>query len=168
MKWMREALGEAHRAFDAREVPVGCIIVNKSTNTIVSVGRNETNEKNDGTRHCEIVAIDHLLVNTTDDDIDWSDYTLYVTVEPCVMCAAALRIIGLTDIVYGCANDRFGGCASVLDVHNIAPHVVVPLEIVSGVFKKEAIDLLQRFYMRGNAKLPEPKRHRRRTSIIDS
>jgi len=157
---MREALKEAQMAFDAREVPVGCIIVRKSTQNIVSVGKNETNEKNDGTRHCEIVAIDQLVADET--IIDWTDHVLYVTVEPCVMCAAALRIVGLTEVVYGCDNERFGGCASVLDVHNVEPNVVPPLTIVSGILKDEAIDLLQRFYLRGNSKLPEAKRHRRK------
>lgn len=159
-EWMKEALREAKHAFDNREVPVGCIIVSKSKQLIVAVGRNETNEFNDGTRHCELVAIDSL-VKTSSSSIDWEDFVLYVTVEPCVMCAAALRIVGLTEVVYGCANDRFGGCASVLDVHSIAPDVVSALDITPGIMKEEAVDLLQRFYERGNIKLPEAKRHRR-------
>ena len=167
VKWMREALGEAQIAFDNREVPVGCIIVSQKSQRIVAVGKNQTNERNDGTRHCELVAIDSL-VQSSDNTIDWSDLTLYVTVEPCVMCAAALRIVGLRNIVYGCANDRFGGCASVLDVHNVAPDVVDSLELVSGVLGSEAVDLLQRFYERGNIKLPEHKRHRRNSTKSDT
>ena len=163
LEWMQEALQEAQSAYDNREVPVGCIIVSKTKQSIVSIGRNETNEFNDGTRHCEIVAIDSL-VEKFEGKIDWDDLVLYVTVEPCVMCAAALRLVGLTRVVYGCANDRFGGCASVLDVHSIAPDVVKPLEITSGILAEEAVNLLQRFYERGNIKLPESKRHRR-TSV---
>ena len=160
VEWMKEALKEAQNAFDHREVPVGCIIVSKSQQAVVAVGRNETNEFNDGTRHCELVAIDSLVTSSS-ESIDWDDLVLYVTVEPCVMCAAALRIVGLTRVVYGCANDRFGGCASVLDVHSISPDIVAPLDITPGIMREEAVDLLQRFYERGNIKLPESKRHRR-------
>jgi tRNA-specific adenosine deaminase 2 len=93
--------------------------------------------------------------------VDWSQYTLYVTVEPCVMCAAALRIVGLTRVVYGCSNDRFGGCQSVLHIDSLETDMVPPLIIKSGVLKEQAVRLLQEFYERGNAKLPEAKRHRR-------
>jgi tRNA-specific adenosine deaminase 2 len=161
-EWMKLAIDEAQRAFEQREVPVGCIVVSRSKQSVVAIGKNETNACNDGTRHCEIVAIDSIV--NTNETIDWSDLILYVTVEPCVMCAAALRVVGLTSVVYGCANDRFGGCASVLDVHNVASDVVDPLEIISGIMGEQAVDLLQRFYERGNIKLPEAKRHRRTAS----
>ncbi len=159
---MTLALEEAQRAFDQREVPVGCIVVSRKKQAVVAIGKNETNACNDGTRHCEIVAIDSIV--ESEHEIDWGDLILYVTVEPCVMCAAALRVVGLTKVVYGCANDRFGGCASVLDVHNVASDVVDALDVVSGIMKEEAVDLLQRFYERGNIKLPEAKRHRRTPS----
>lgn len=166
VEWMTEALQEAQKAFHSREVPVGCIIVSKSRQAVVAVGRNETNEFNDGTRHCELVAIDSL-VNNSSELIDWHDMVLYVTVEPCVMCAAALRIVGLTKVVYGCPNDRFGGCASVLDVHSVAPDVVPPLDVTAGIMHEEAVELLQRFYERGNIKLPESKRHRRTSTKFE-
>lgn len=157
---MKLALAQAQFAFDHREVPVGCIIVETATGEVASTGSNQTNETNNGTRHCEIVAIESLLLRTG-SMVDWSAYTLYVTVEPCVMCAAALRIVGLVNVVYGCGNERFGGCQSVMPIDNIEPDVLPPLQLLPGILKEEAIRLLQEFYERGNAKLPEAKRHRR-------
>ena len=158
--YMRKAIEQAMIAFENREVPVGCIIAHRGTGKVVSEGSNETNMTNNGTRHCELIAIEKLL-NQQGKMVDWSEYSLYVTVEPCVMCAAALRIVGLVDVYYGCANDRFGGCESVLSVHSVSPEALPPLNLTSGILKAEAIHLLQRFYERGNAKLPEAKRHRR-------
>lgn len=161
---MMRALDQAKLAFDNREVPVGCVIVDKSTGEIVSSGFNQTNISNNATRHCEIVAIETLAENKNIND--WSQYTLYVSVEPCIMCAAALRITGLLDVVYGCDNDRFGGCKSVLGVDHLNADYIPALKLTSGVRKMEAIQLLQEFYERGNAKLPEAKRHRRNRKNI--
>lgn len=157
---MKAALEEAKAALLGGEVPVGCVIIDTTTKKIISRGHNLTNETNDATRHCEFIAIERLIKDAT-TSIDWANRRLYVTVEPCVMCAAALRIVGLTNVVYGCGNDRFGGCASVLDVHSIESDVLPPLDVTSGVLREDAIKLLQEFYERGNEKLPEAKRHRR-------
>lgn len=165
--FMRRALEQAQIAFDEREVPVGCIIVHKESGEIVSEGSNATNRTNNGTRHCELIAIEKFIAKEN-RMVDWSQYALYVTVEPCVMCAAALRIVGLTTVYYGCANDRFGGCESVLSVHEISPHSFPVLELTPGIMKDAAIGLLQRFYERGNAKLPEAKRHRRTPKSLET
>ncbi len=67
------------------------------------------------TLHAELEAIDHIIVTHPPP---FSDITLYVTVEPCVMCASALRQIGIGAVFYGCGNDRFGGCGSVINVND--------------------------------------------------
>lgn len=67
------------------------------------------------TLHAELEAIDHLL---STNPAPLSAITLYVTVEPCVMCASALRQIGIGRVVYGCGNDRFGGCGSVICINS--------------------------------------------------
>lgn len=73
------------------------------------------------TRHAELEAIDAILANKSITPnmttYPLSTTTLYVTVEPCIMCAAALRQLGIKEVFYGCANDRFGGCGSVLGVN---------------------------------------------------
>jgi len=165
--FMMKALQQAQIAIDECEVPVGCVIVHKGSGKVVSEGSNETNRTNNGTRHCELIAIEKFIAQEN-CMVDWSEYSLYVTVEPCVMCAAALRIVGLTSVYYGCANDRFGGCESVLSVHEISPDAFPVLDLTPGILKDEAIGLLQRFYVRGNAKLPEAKRHRRTPKSQDA
>jgi tRNA-specific adenosine deaminase 2 len=87
------------------------------------VGTNTRNHQ--ATRHAELEAIDTLLAAHGGDAAaaGFACCELYVTCEPCIMCAAALSLLKLRRVVYGCANDRFGGCGSVLDVHaqGVAP-----------------------------------------------
>jgi tRNA-specific adenosine deaminase 2 len=88
---------------------------------------------------------------------------LYVTCEPCIMCAAALAEVKIGKVIFGCRNDKFGGCGSILRLHesnSIAPgHLGYP--IVAGVLKDESIRMLQSFYNRENFHAPECKRKRK-------
>ena len=115
------------------------------------------------TLHAELEAIDHLLPT---NPAPLSSITLYVTVEPCVMCASALRQIGIGRVIYGCGNDRFGGCGSVINVNSscVSPLDVLlcpnppremldthpPFVAEGGFYREEAIMLLRRFYMSEN------------------
>ncbi|GJP48121.1 hypothetical protein CLOM_g7399 [Closterium sp. NIES-68] len=91
---------------------------------------------------------------------------LFVTCEPCIMCAGALSLLGLSRVFYGCPNDRFGGCGSVLPVHANGCHPCPPfsavpgcqLQCVGGILASEAVDLLRRFYEQGNPNAPRPHR----------
>ncbi|XP_065887207.1 tRNA-specific adenosine deaminase 2-like [Dysidea avara] len=117
--WMKHALTVAQKGLDRGEVPVGCVMVFEGE--VLAEGHNEVNATLNATRHAEIVAYDNLLGYCQAKKLNVKDIcsklTLYVTVEPCVMCACALRLTGINHVVYGCDNDRFGGCGSVLDVH---------------------------------------------------
>ena len=73
---------------------------------------------NQATRHAELEAIDEMLFTPTVTKYPLSTTTLYVTVEPCMMCASALRQLGIKEVYFGCGNDRFGGCGSVLGVND--------------------------------------------------
>ncbi|CAI2731047.1 unnamed protein product [Schistosoma spindalis] len=89
---------------------------------------------------------------------------LFVTVEPCIMCTAALRFClpaHLKSITYGARNERFGGCGSVLSVHN-SPSPVAPLNCISGVEAEAAVKLLKKFYAQENENAPEELRKRKR------
>jgi tRNA-specific adenosine deaminase 2 len=134
-------LPQAEEALAAKEVPVGCVFVRD--NKIIAKARNRTNElrnvspppsskhrtlipKTQATRHAELEAIDDILSNPSltpqDDTISGypyllNDTILYVTVEPCIMCASALRQLGIREVYYGCENGKFGGCGSVLGVN---------------------------------------------------
>lgn len=76
---------------------------------------------------------------------------LYVTVEPCIMCASALRQYGIRAVYFGCLNDRFGGCGGVMTVHS-DPSVDPPYPVYGGLFREEAIMLLRKFYVQENNK----------------
>ncbi|KAK2573644.1 tRNA-specific adenosine deaminase 2 [Acropora cervicornis] len=118
-KWMKEALNLAEKALEKGEVPVGCVIVHK--NKVIGRGGNEANKTKNATRHAEMVAIDQVQHWCKTQFLSFKDVLgecwLYVTVEPCIMCAAALRFMGIPKVVFGCANERFGGCGSILNIH---------------------------------------------------
>ena len=93
---------------------------------------------------------------------------LYVTCEPCIMCAAALATVGIDRVIFGCRNNRFGGCGSLLHLHKpedadptSSSNVSQGYEIVSGVLENEAIALLRSFYNRENFHAPDDKRKRK-------
>lgn len=107
------------------------------------------------------------------NNLEWKNVfeksTLFVTCEPCIMCASALRIVKLANCVYGCSNERFGGCGSVLDIAtNEANNQGANLNLVSGVCKEEAIKLLQLFYACENpfASEPNKKENRKKPDLV--
>ncbi|KAM7368352.1 hypothetical protein PAMP_014576 [Pampus punctatissimus] len=159
-KWMSSAFDMAKDALDSGEVPVGCLMVYDGE--VVGKGRNEVNETKNATRHAEMVALDQLL--------DWCRHSnlnvrsvcertaLYVTVEPCIMCAAALRLFSVPVVVYGCSNERFGGCGSVLDVSSAnLLQTGNSFKCVSGHRAEEAVEMLKTFYKQENPNAPKPK-----------
>ncbi|KAI0074480.1 cytidine deaminase-like protein [Panus rudis PR-1116 ss-1] len=170
--WMKVAMEMAEEALGASEVPVGCVFVRN--NTVIAKARNRTNELRNATRHAELEAIDEILSDkelTPNRMIRYplSETTLYVTVEPCIMCASALRQMGIKEVYYGCGNERFGGCGSVLGVNeayvnqNFATIVALdhprhpPYKAEGGYLREQAIMVLRRFYITENTNAPKPK-----------
>ncbi|KAI8636573.1 cytidine deaminase-like protein [Parasitella parasitica] len=113
--FMKEALAVAQEAYDNLEVPVGCVFV-LDNEVIIGKGRNKPNESYNATRHAEIEAIDVILQKH--HKAVFENVDLYVTVEPCVMCASALRQIGIRHVYFGCGNDKFGGNGSVFNINS--------------------------------------------------
>lgn len=159
LAFMDLALAQGKLALDHDEVPVGCIFVHIPTNTVIGTGYNLTNVERNAMRHAEMVAIDQILLHSAGkyDASIFSECELYVTCEPCVMCAAALRHLRIGRVYYGCGNDRFGGCGSVFNIHSdVAPTYAC----VAGIRAQEGIDLFKEFYSRGNPNAPAEKRMR--------
>lgn len=161
--WMRQALDVAQQALSRQEVPVGCIIVYKEA--IIGKGGNEVNKTKNPTRHAEIIAIEQVRNYCVENNLDASEVfknsCLYVTVEPCVMCAGVLRQMNIPLVVYGCANERFGGCKSLIDVASdikLLPTIGPCFDVIDGVLANKAVDLLQSFYKGENLNAPESKR----------
>ena len=111
--FMREAFKMAEQALTIDETPVGCVFVHDGA--IIGGGYNDTNRSLNGTRHAEFVAMEAILKQHPQSILRETD--LYVTVEPCIMCAAALRQWQIRAVYFGCANERFGGCGGVLNIH---------------------------------------------------
>ncbi|KAH9950154.1 tRNA specific adenosine deaminase [Amylocystis lapponica] len=160
LRWMRMAMTMAEEALAASEVPVGCVFIRDSK--VIAKARNRTNELRNATRHAELEAIDEILADKTLTPVPTArplaTTTLYVTVEPCIMCASALRQMGIARVFYGCANERFGGCGSVLGVNGALAHPRHPAyEATGGYLREEAILVLRRFYITENSNAPAPK-----------
>lgn len=159
---MEKSFDYATEALKANEVPVGCILV-FDDKEVIGVGRNEVNETKNATRHAEIVAIDMVLKWCQEEKLKYAEVfektVLYVTVEPCIMCAGALRQMGVPLVVYGCANERFGGCGSILRVHeDELPSLGPKFQCISGIMAERAVNLLKEFYKGENLNAPEEKR----------
>ncbi len=135
-KYMRMALDEARRAFDEGEIPIGCVVVCKDR--VVARAHNLTETLNDVTAHAEMQAIT-AAANTLGGKY-LTDCTLYVTVEPCPMCAGALGWAQVSRIVYGCNDPKRG-------YREYAPRALHPkANVVSGILAADCIRLMQDFF----------------------
>ncbi|MEL6635221.1 MAG: nucleoside deaminase [Bacteroidota bacterium] len=134
--FMRQALREAQRAFDAGEVPVGAVVV--CGNQIIARAHNNTEQLMDVTAHAEIVAITAASAYLGSKYLP--DCTLYVTLEPCVMCAGALSWAQMGRVVYGASDDRKG----FMRHGKMLLHPKTKVEF--GVLMEESSALLRRFF----------------------
>ena len=134
---MRAALDEAQQAFDADEIPIGAVVVCQGR--IIGRGHNLTEMLNDVTAHAEMQAIT-AAANTLGGKY-LQDCTLYVTVEPCMMCAGAIGWSQLSRIVYGASDDK-RGYSVFTNRHPFHPKAT----ITPGVLADECKDLMQRFF----------------------
>jgi tRNA(adenine34) deaminase len=134
--FMTEALKEAKKAFDADEVPVGVVIV--ANNKIIARAHNLTQCLNDVTAHAEMQAITSAANYIGGKYLN--DCTLYVTLEPCIMCAGALYWSHITQIVYGATDLKKGYTA--LNQNVLHPKTVV----IKGVLENQCANLLKDFF----------------------
>lgn len=138
---MRAALREARAAAAADEVPIGCVVVHQGM--ILGRGRNQVEALHDATAHAEIVAIG--AASTALESWRLTDCTLYVTIEPCAMCAGAIVLARVTRLVYGADDPKAGACGSVLDVTG-ERRLNHRVEITRGVLADECGHLLREFF----------------------
>lgn len=136
IRYMKMALDEAARAYDNEEVPVGAIIVCKGR--VIARAHNLTETLTDVTAHAEMQAVT-AAANCLGGKY-LNDCTLYVTVEPCIMCAGALGWAQLSRLVYGAPDDKRG-------YRRFAPQALHPkTEVTAGVMEAECADLMKRFF----------------------
>lgn len=137
-KYMRVALQEAQRAFDEDEIPVGAVVVCRDT--IIARAHNMTERLTDVTAHAEMQAITAAAEFLGGKYL--TECTLYVTVEPCIMCAGALGWAQMTAVVFGATDDKRG-------YQRFAPQALHPrTQVRSGVLEAECTALMKEFFRR--------------------
>lgn len=132
----------AEEAFQADEVPVGCVVVDSSGN-IIGKGRNRRESNSDATAHAELEAIQQACRHEGTWHLD--DCTLFVTLEPCPMCAGAIINSRIATVVYGAKEKLSGSCGSIINLFSEA-YGHSPA-IFSGVLSEDCSEILTRFFL---------------------
>ena len=140
---MAEALKEARRAYENGEVPIGCVITRGGQ--IIARAANERATRKNSLYHAEILAI-----NTACEAVgDWrlEDCRIYVTIEPCPMCAGAIIQARIPTVVYGAKNPKAGSAGSILNILE-EPRFNHQAQVISGVLEEECAELMREFFTR--------------------
>lgn len=134
--FMKKAYALAEQAFEENEVPVGAVVVCK--NQVIATGYNQTERLTDVTAHAEMIAITAAQEYLGAKYL--TDCTLYVTLEPCVMCAGALHWSQISKVVYGASDEKRGYA-------RLAENVLHPkTEVINGIMAKECSDIVKHFF----------------------
>lgn len=139
---MRLALDVARIAPQTGDIPVGAIVIN-SDGVVIGKGFNEREANNDPTAHAEIVAIRNAATRLQKSRLDGC--TLFVTLEPCAMCAGAIAQSRISKVVFGAWDEKAGAVGSVWDVLR-DPRSIFKVEVAAGVLEKECAELLTDFF----------------------
>ena len=139
--FMRLALREAERALEHEDVPIGAVVVHEGE--VVGAGHNERELRQDPTAHAEILALREA--STALGSWRVLDSVLYVTLEPCAMCAGAIVLARVPRVIYGCTDPKAGAAGSVLDVL-AEPRLNHRPDVASGVRAEESAALLRAFF----------------------
>ena len=139
--WMKQALIQAQKAFEAEEIPIGAIVVHNGK--IIGRGYNQREQLNDPTAHAEIIAIT-AAANTIGD---WrlNNCSLYVTKEPCPMCAGAIINSRLEMVIFGTYDEETGCCGSLYQLCG-DPRFKTKVAVKGGILEKESLSLIQDFF----------------------
>lgn len=159
-RWMRHALVEAGSALKKGEVPVGAVVVYEDK--IIGRGHNQVEGLNDPTAHAEIIAIG--AASTYLNSWRLSGASLYVTLEPCAMCAGALVLSRIDRLVFGSKDPKAGACGS---LYNIVQDIRLnhQLEVVPFILEKECGQMLQAFFEKLRQKSLEGKKGNRSGNV---
>ncbi len=145
--WMKQALVQAEKAFVAKEIPVGAVVVQDGK--VIGRGYNQREQLNDPTAHSEVIAIT-AAANTLED---WrlTDCTLYVTKEPCPMCAGAIVNARLKMVVFGCYDEEAGCCGSLYQLCG-DPRFKTKVAVKGGVMEGQSLSIIKEFFLQRRTK----------------
>lgn len=139
--FMNQALKEAKKAYDKLEVPVGVVIV--KGNKIIAKAHNQKEEKNSPIRHAEIIAIEKASKKL--DNWRLNDCEMYVTLEPCPMCAGAIINSRISKVYVGAAQLKTGACGSKIDLIK-EYQSETNTNVQFGILQEKCLDILQEFF----------------------
>jgi tRNA(adenine34) deaminase len=139
--WMNQALKEAEKAFDCKEIPVGAVIVFE--NRIIAKGFNQVETLRDPTAHAEIIAITSAASYLSSKAL--LGCTMYVTLEPCAMCAGAIVLSKMESLYFGAFDNKSGACGSVLNITN-NKSLNHRLSVTGGILYDKCGELLRSFF----------------------
>ena len=139
--FMQEALKEAQIALENDEIPIGCVIVKDGQ--IIGRGHNAREELQRAVMHAEIMAIEEA--NQHENGWRLLDTTLFVTIEPCVMCSGAIGLARIPHVVYGAPNQKFGAAGSLYDILT-DERLNHRVEVETGVLQEECAQIMQDFF----------------------
>ena len=140
-KYMKEALKQAKKAYALGEVPIGCVIVHEGK--IISRGYNRRNTDKNTLAHAEITAINKASKVIGDWRLE--ECTLYVTLEPCQMCAGAIVQARIPEVVMGCMNPKAGCAGSILNILEM-PQFNHQVKVTRGILEAECSQMLKTFF----------------------
>lgn len=139
--FMGEALKEAQLSLQKEEIPIGCVIVKDGQ--IIGRGHNAREEENLAIMHAEIMAINQA--NRIQESWRLLDCTLFVTIEPCIMCSGAIGLARIPQVIYGAKNAKFGGAGSLYDILT-DERLNHRVEVERGILEKECAQMMQSFF----------------------
>ncbi|MGT2707893.1 tRNA adenosine(34) deaminase TadA [Streptococcus panodentis] len=139
--FMREALKEAEIALAHDEIPIGCVLVRDGD--IIGRGHNAREELQRAVMHAEIMAIEEA--NQHEQSWRLLDTTLFVTIEPCVMCSGAIGLARIPRVVYGAKNQKFGAAGSLYDILT-DERLNHRVEVESGLLEEDCAAVMQNFF----------------------
>jgi tRNA(adenine34) deaminase len=139
--FMRLALQQALQAAEHNDVPVGCVVVHDGE--VIGQAGNEREMRPDPTAHAEILALREAALTLGGWRLPGT--VVYVTLEPCPMCAGAIQQARVARVVYGAPDQKVGAAGSVIDLFS-NPRLLHRVETVGGVLADEAIEVMQRFF----------------------
>ncbi|MFQ7477259.1 MAG: tRNA adenosine(34) deaminase TadA [Streptococcus sp.] len=150
--FMREALKEAEIALAHEEIPIGCVIVKDGE--IIGRGHNAREELQRAVMHAEVMAIEEA--NQQEESWRLLDTTLFVTIEPCVMCSGAIGLARIPQVVYGATNQKFGGAGSLYDILT-DERLNHRVEVETGILEAECAAIMQTFFRQGRERKKQAK-----------
>jgi tRNA(adenine34) deaminase len=142
-RFMREAIAMAERARSMDEVPIGCVIVDTTTGQVIAAAHNRRQTDRDPTAHAEILALREAATKLGRWQL--TDCALYVTLEPCPMCAGAIVNARIPRLVYGCADPKAGAVRTLFTLCE-DPRLNHRVEVQPNVLAAECANLLRSFF----------------------